>query len=327
MVTYCCDMCGFQTDISDTFKLLGYRYCSKCIGAARRERREQLAPSQKKKREKKREAAKMQELAWKLQQEQEQRDANALAKRQEQEQSDANALAKRIAESEARSVSMFRARIKEFGLPPLRTENLPFRLKRNEQVYFVAGFSDGFAFEIALALTNNRMFYLPAVPYSRHDPYDSFLNDVDLLAVLPVAVVPGIRTVPLPSIIALDEPIPDTNYRIWATDIHFANGTRIVLKFSSCDASREFYSVIAELVDRLNDPINESAFTPSRERIPDEVKVAVWRRDGGVCVKCGSRNNLEYDHIIPLSKGGSNTVRNIELLCQACNRIKSDKIV
>jgi len=63
-----------------------------------------------------------------------------------------------------------------------------------------------------------------------------------------------------------------------------------------------------------------------RLAVPEEVRIAVWRRDNGVCVKCGSRENLEYDHIIPLSKGGSNTVRNIELLCEKCNREKSDNI-
>jgi len=56
------------------------------------------------------------------------------------------------------------------------------------------------------------------------------------------------------------------------------------------------------------------------------VRIAVWRRDEGKCAKCGSRENLEYDHIIPISKGGSNTVRNIELLCEECNRKKRDNI-
>ena len=63
-----------------------------------------------------------------------------------------------------------------------------------------------------------------------------------------------------------------------------------------------------------------------RERIPEHVRIAVWRRDGGECVRCGSRENLEYDHIIPVSKGGSNTTRNIELLCERCNRGKRDRI-
>ena len=61
-------------------------------------------------------------------------------------------------------------------------------------------------------------------------------------------------------------------------------------------------------------------------RIQQRVKDEVWRRDEGKCVKCGSRERLEYDHIIPFSKGGSNTARNIELLCEGCNRRKGSKI-
>ena len=80
------------------------------------------------------------------------------------------------------------------------------------------------------------------------------------------------------------------------------------------------------MVDRINNPIDESALSHKRQAISDDVKIAVWRRDQGSCVKCGSRENLEYDHIIPVSKGGANTFRNIELLCQSCNRTKSDKI-
>lgn len=66
--------------------------------------------------------------------------------------------------------------------------------------------------------------------------------------------------------------------------------------------------------------------SPTRMAIPSEVRREVWRRDEGKCMKCGSQKNLEYDHIIPVSEGGSNTARNIELLCQDCNRAKSDSI-
>ena len=60
--------------------------------------------------------------------------------------------------------------------------------------------------------------------------------------------------------------------------------------------------------------------------IPREVQDRVWRRDEGKCVDCGSNENLEFDHIIPHSKGGANTYRNIQLLCEKCNRSKSDNI-
>ena len=63
-----------------------------------------------------------------------------------------------------------------------------------------------------------------------------------------------------------------------------------------------------------------------RMSIPQDVQDLVWNRDGGKCVLCGSQENLEFDHIIPISKGGANTYRNLQLLCQNCNRSKSDKI-
>ncbi|MCC6992975.1 MAG: HNH endonuclease [Anaerolineae bacterium CFX3] len=63
-----------------------------------------------------------------------------------------------------------------------------------------------------------------------------------------------------------------------------------------------------------------------RMPIPDDVQIFVWNRDNGMCVKCGSKENLEFDHIIPLSQGGSNTARNIQLLCEVCNRKKSNQI-
>jgi 5-methylcytosine-specific restriction endonuclease McrA len=43
-------------------------------------------------------------------------------------------------------------------------------------------------------------------------------------------------------------------------------------------------------------------------------------------VSCGSSDRLEFDHIIAVAKGGSNTERNIQLLCEACNRAKGVSI-
>jgi hypothetical protein len=63
-----------------------------------------------------------------------------------------------------------------------------------------------------------------------------------------------------------------------------------------------------------------------RDSIRQDVKADVWNRDGGKCVNCGSRENLEFDHIIPVALGGANTARNIQLLCQSCNRSKQDSL-
>lgn len=64
----------------------------------------------------------------------------------------------------------------------------------------------------------------------------------------------------------------------------------------------------------------------SRTPIPEAVRSEVWRRDGGRCVQCGSNQNLQYDHIIPVSHGGATSVANLQLLCQPCNAAKGKKI-
>jgi 5-methylcytosine-specific restriction endonuclease McrA len=63
-----------------------------------------------------------------------------------------------------------------------------------------------------------------------------------------------------------------------------------------------------------------------RQPITREVKVAVWQRDQGRCVQCDSNVDLEFDHIVPLAMGGSNTERNIQLLCATCNREKGSSL-
>jgi hypothetical protein len=67
---------------------------------------------------------------------------------------------------------------------------------------------------------------------------------------------------------------------------------------------------------------------PVRKRgyIPKKVVDAVYSRDGGVCVYCGSVEKLQLDHIIPHSKGGADTLENLQLLCQKCNLEKSNAI-
>ncbi|OGM28157.1 hypothetical protein A2962_02100 [Candidatus Woesebacteria bacterium RIFCSPLOWO2_01_FULL_39_61] len=63
-------------------------------------------------------------------------------------------------------------------------------------------------------------------------------------------------------------------------------------------------------------------------RIPTEIKRIVWERDEGKCAKCGSKENLHFDHLIPFSKGGSSLdPKNIQVLCGKHNLQKSDKIL
>ena len=79
-----------------------------------------------------------------------------------------------------------------------------------------------------------------------------------------------------------------------------------------------------------NELIKDGLLLPNvgskRVPIPQEVMDRVWNRDNGQCVECGTNQNLEFDHIIPFSKGGANTYRNLQLLCRSCNARKSNKI-
>lgn len=84
--------------------------------------------------------------------------------------------------------------------------------------------------------------------------------------------------------------------------------------------------LIARLQSMLPRPTARLNSQGASRHIPQKVKDAVWRRDDGKCVQCGSKEKLEFDHIIPHSKGGHHTARNVQLLCEKCNRAKSDKI-
>ncbi len=53
-------------------------------------------------------------------------------------------------------------------------------------------------------------------------------------------------------------------------------------------------------------------------QIPRHVKHYVWQRDGGRCAQCGSNKRVEYAYVIPVSKGGSTTEGNVQLLCEHC---------
>jgi hypothetical protein len=61
-----------------------------------------------------------------------------------------------------------------------------------------------------------------------------------------------------------------------------------------------------------------------KRHITKAIKETVLRRDGFLCLKCGSADNLTIDHITPISLGGSNDYNNLQTLCSKCNSKKSN---
>ena len=286
---YECDMCGAKVGYDSTKKLLNKRYCIDCISKARKERRERIRKATRK-----------------------------VSKTDRAKQKESLRL-KRIEEGKCNTLKGIIDEFSETGLVPIIDPNIPIRLKRNEKVYLLAGRKIRGLMSIALALTNYRLFFVKT---------EYLLRVYTITKTNSMSFTSGIKTISLSSVIAINTPTPNSNYSSgWKTTLHLDKGKDISIFFNKSRGARLFYVLLAEMVDRLNDPIDQDVFSPNRERIPDHVKVTVWRRDGGSCVRCGSRKNLEYDHIIPVSKGGSNTVRNIELLCEKCNRKKLNRIM
>ena len=90
-------------------------------------------------------------------------------------------------------------------------------------------------------------------------------------------------------------------------------------------------ALVPQEVDRL--PVRFAQTWATGRYIPARVKSRVWQRDDGRCSWrepdgsiCGSRDWLEFDHLVPFSKGGrSDDARNIRLLCREHNRVSAEQ--
>lgn len=79
----------------------------------------------------------------------------------------------------------------------------------------------------------------------------------------------------------------------------------------------------------LDNEIWESICRVERGKVSNKIRFAIYKRDGYRCKMCGKsgdNNDLEIDHIIPISKGGKSTFDNLQTLCHDCNVKKGDTI-
>nr|WP_325212564.1 HNH endonuclease signature motif containing protein [uncultured Oscillibacter sp.] len=68
---------------------------------------------------------------------------------------------------------------------------------------------------------------------------------------------------------------------------------------------------------------------PRRRRIPDAERTALWQAQGGLCAVCRrpiALSGLHVDHIVPWDYVGDELADNLQALCPACNREKSNRV-
>lgn len=63
--------------------------------------------------------------------------------------------------------------------------------------------------------------------------------------------------------------------------------------------------------------------------IPPHDKRRIYDRQNGLCAYCGQHRNIKYmtvDHIISLSKGGTDSLDNLQCTCKKCNGLKGNML-
>lgn len=77
----------------------------------------------------------------------------------------------------------------------------------------------------------------------------------------------------------------------------------------------------------LDEEIWRAICRVERGKVSNKMRFSIYKRDRYRCRKCGrSTDNLEIDHIFPISKGGKSTYNNLQTLCHECNVLKSNTL-
>ena len=115
---------------------------------------------------------------------------------------------------------------------------------------------------------------------------------------------------------------------------------RMVADYKAADYPKTIPKVLTEASCRVfghlcpvffvAEPLTETKDLRSHTRtISREVMLKVVRRDGQICQRCHEPvrdDDVEFDHVIPFSRGGRSTAENLRLVHRDCNRRKRDSL-
>jgi 5-methylcytosine-specific restriction endonuclease McrA len=103
------------------------------------------------------------------------------------------------------------------------------------------------------------------------------------------------------------------------TPLNIVKGRRAIVLLMKQRAQRVSEKVI-RLLKYTRIPLSRAA----REK---PTKVGIYRRDGYTCQYCGSTRSLTIDHLIPKSRGGTDSWENVLIACSTCNVKKGNKLL
>lgn len=107
-----------------------------------------------------------------------------------------------------------------------------------------------------------------------------------------------------------------------------------VKKKEECDSLPAQEVNHQERMQKANSGKKSNIFLNRSRYVPSVVKAQIWKRDQGCCSfvsansgkVCGSKYQVQVDHIKPFALGGETKVQNLRLLCAQHNRFEAQRI-
>lgn len=103
--------------------------------------------------------------------------------------------------------------------------------------------------------------------------------------------------------------------------VTIGDGEGGILAGYTYDSSEEERPLFSFLPDAWDDPRRRP-----RLRVSPALSRTVIERDGPGCQHCGTEDNPTIDHVIPVVRGGTNDLDNLQVLCGSCNSRKGARV-
>ena len=97
-------------------------------------------------------------------------------------------------------------------------------------------------------------------------------------------------------------------------------------KDKKCKNQRNYRQRHPEKI-RVFNAVYASKRTNAGGHFTEEQWLSLCKKYNHRCLGCHRRRKLTPDHVIPVSKGGTSNIENIQPLCQPCNSSKNNKTI